>query len=251
MERGAARSHDLWAEDPLDPAQLSRVRRRAMLESCKWDPQVGDTNTLASFPLVMRTSVWQRLAAQAEQLDAEALAAQDEISRRPDLLRELGLPKLLCRALAGDGPPTPAAARVIRFDFHFTTEGWRISEANCDVPGGFSEGAWLPTMMADHYPGLRPAGDPAEAWAQSMAAATGPSGVIALLSAPGFMEDHQVTSFLAARLRERGCRPHLAKPEQIQWRQGVACLETAWHRGPLDAIERFLPSRMAGPPPRA
>jgi hypothetical protein len=53
------------------------------------------------------------------------------------------------------------------------------------------------------------------------------------------MEDHQVIAFLAARLRERGCRPHLAKPEQVVWRDGVAHLATPWHRGPLQAIVRF------------
>ena len=53
------------------------------------------------------------------------------------------------------------------------------------------------------------------------------------------MEDHQVIAFLSARLRERGCHPHLAKPEQIIWRDGIAHLNTAWHCGPLDAIVRF------------
>jgi glutathionylspermidine synthase len=62
---------------------------------------------------------------------------------------------------------------------------------------------------------------------------------VALLSAPPLLEDHQVNVFLASRLRERGCRTHLAKPEQIRWRKGLAQLETNWHRGPLDTVVRF------------
>lgn len=231
--------HDLRAEAALDPAKLRVLRHRAMFEGCKWDPQVGDAETLAAFPLVTTQAVWRQLATQAERLAAETVAAEEEIAQRPELLRELGLPRALRRVLAGEGPMTPAAARVIRFDFHFTSEGWRISEANCDVPGGFSEASHWSAMMAEHFPGLRPVGDPAGAWADALAAAAGPSGVVALLSAPGFMEDHQVIAFLAARLRERGCRTHLAKPEQIRWRDGVAHLEAAWHRGPLAAIKRF------------
>jgi len=100
----------------------------------------------------------------AEQLTKEAVAAEEQISRRPELLKLLGLPPALCRVLAEEAPMTPAAGRVIRFDFHYTTQGWRISEANSDVPGGFSEASYFTEMMAEHFPGLRPAGNPADVW---------------------------------------------------------------------------------------
>jgi glutathionylspermidine synthase len=229
----------LRAESPLETKTFEEIRRRAALEGCKWDLQVGDVATLASYPLVMKQSVWDGLAAQAEQLTAEAVAAEEEIARRPELLGRLGLPRALERVLADEEPPPPAAGRVLRFDFHVTTEGWRISEANSDVPGGFSEASPFTAMMVEHYPGLQPAGDPAAAWSNTLAKSAGPGGVVALLSAAGYMEDHQVVAFLAERLRARGCRPHLAKPEQLQWHEGRAHLETAWHRGPLDAVVRF------------
>jgi Glutathionylspermidine synthase preATP-grasp len=127
----------------------------------------------------------------------------------------------------------------MRFDFHPTTSGWRISEANSDVPGGFTEASHFTAMMAEFFPYRRPSGNPAAAWSDALSTAAGPSGVIALLSAPGYMEDHQVIAFLAAQLRQRGCHAHLAKPEQIDWRDGFAYLQTRWHRGPLDAIVRF------------
>ena len=234
-----SKAHDFRAEAALDEAIISALRRRAMLEGCKWDPQVGDVSTLSPFPIVMKCGVWSQIASQAEKLAAEAMTAEEEISHRPELLNLLGLPPALSRVLAESAPLTPAAGRVIRFDFHHTTQGWRISEANSDVPGGFSEASHFTSMMAEHFPGLRPAGNPAEVWSNALAAAAGPSGVVALLSAPGYMEDHQVMAFLATRLREDGCRPHLAKPEQIRWHDGIAHLNTAWYRGPLDAIVRF------------
>ena len=152
-------ARDLRVEPAVDTATLSSLRRRAVLEGCKWDPQVGDVDTLTPFPLVLKRSVWKQIASQAEQLTQEAVAAEEEISRRPELLKLLGLPPALCRVLAEEEPMTPAAVRVIRFDFHYTTQGWRISEANSDVPGGFSEASYFTGMMAEHFPGLRPAGN--------------------------------------------------------------------------------------------
>jgi glutathionylspermidine synthase len=232
-------AHGLRAEPAVDAATRSALRRRAVLDGCKWDPQVGDVDTLSSFPLVMKSSAWKHIASQAEQLTVEAIAAEEEISRPPELLNVLGLPAALRRVLAEETPMSPIAGRVMRFDFHYTTQGWRISEANSDVPGGFNEGSHFTALMAEHFPNLRPAGNPADVWSNTLAAAASPSGAVALLSAPGYMEDHQVITFLAARLRERGCRPHLAKPQQILWRDGIAHLNTVWYRGPVDAIVRF------------
>jgi glutathionylspermidine synthase len=179
------------------------------------------------------------LSAWAERLDAETAEAEQEISGRPELLRMLGLPRKLQEILAGEAPLSPSAGRVIRFDFHLTTEGWRISEANSDVPGGFSEASHFTALMAEHFPDLQTAGNPSQLWCDALSYASGGRGAIALLSAPGYMEDHQVVSFLATELRRRGCPAHLAKPQQIRWRQGHAYLDTLWHRGPLGAVVRF------------
>lgn len=227
------------AEDPVDPKTFAELRRHVMLDGCKWDAQVGDITALAPFPLVMKRAVWNQLASQAERLTAEAIAAEQEIVQRPELLRLLGLPPSLLKVMMAREALTPAAGRVIRFDFHFTTEGWLISEANTDVPGGFSEASHFTGLMAENFPHLQTAGDPTEAWCHALADSAEPDGPVALLSAPPLLEDHQVIAFLASKLRSRGCPAYLAKPEQIRWRNGIAHLETSWHRGPLAAVVRF------------
>jgi glutathionylspermidine synthase len=127
----------------------------------------------------------------------------------------------------------------MRFDFHPTTDGWRISEANSDVPGGFTEASFFGSMMAEQFTKFRLAGCPTTVFISAIVSVVGQAGAIGLLSAPGYMEDCQVMAFLADRLRERNCVAHLTKPEQIVWRQGIAHLETGWHRGPLDGLIRF------------
>ena len=71
--------------------------------------------------------------------------------------------------------PRDSAARVLRFDFHWTCDGWRISEVNSDVPGGFSEASELPALMAVYNTRTQPAGNPGAAWADAIAASV-PTG---------------------------------------------------------------------------
>jgi hypothetical protein len=74
---------------------------------------------------------------------------------------------------------------------------------NSDVPGGFTEASSLPKLMAEHYSGLRPIDDPAGKWAAALIGAAG-DRPIALMSAPGFMEDHQITQYLGGRINQHG-----------------------------------------------
>jgi glutathionylspermidine synthase len=229
----------LRASPAIEPRAFADLRRRAILDGCKWDPQVGDVSTLAPFPLLLRRSVWTQLAVWAEQLTAETIGIERQVLERPKLLKHLGLPDAIRRVLQSSAPLTPAAARVMRFDFHLTTEGWRVSEVNSDVPGGFTEASFFTSLMAEYFPAASPAGNPAEGWARSVATAAGSNGLVCLLSAPGFMEDHQIMAFLGRRLQSHGCRTLLANPSQLSWRDGVAFLETNWHSGPLSALVRF------------
>jgi glutathionylspermidine synthase len=250
LTNGSKSGSFLWTEAAVDRQAWSEIRRRSVLDGCKWDPQVGDIDTLSPFPLVLKASVWKQLARCAEQLTAEAISAENEISHRPDLIAQLGFPRALCRILADESPVSPAAGRVTRLDFHYTTQGWRISEANSDVPGGFSEASHFTEMMGRHFPDLHPAGNPGDVWSSALASTAGPLGVVALLSAPGYMEDHQVIAFLARRLREHGCEAYPAKPEQIVWRNRSAYLDTSWHRGPVDLIVKFYQAEWLARLPR-
>jgi glutathionylspermidine synthase len=129
---------------------------------------------------------------------------------------------------------------VVRYDFHPTPEGWRISEANADVPGGYTESSLFPRLMARHCAGACPAGNPAGALAEALMAAIGGPGRVGLLAATGHMEDHQVIAFLAGELHARGCSTVRAHPCQILWDEGRACLADPRGTGrSLDVLVRF------------
>jgi glutathionylspermidine synthase len=133
----------------------------------------------------------------------------------------------------------------MRFDFHPCREGWRISEVNADVPGGYSESTELTRLMADAHPGLLPTGAPGDRWCDAIVAHArassgrdAPTG--ALVYATGFTEDLQVCAYLADHLRARGCMAVLAQPQHLRWIEGRAHLRAAHHQGPLDFVVRFF-----------
>jgi glutathionylspermidine synthase len=236
----------------LTPLAFARVRRRAIFDCHKWDPQVGDAGVIARCPLILHQEAWNEVAGLAETLAAETLAAEAEIARRPELHAHLGLPRAVRRALRhAAGLPSPGAARIVRFDFHFTTEGWRISEANADVPGGLNEASGFAAIMGPHFPWARPVGDPAAAYVESIAAAAGSRGTVALVHATAYSDDQQMMTFVAERLHAAGLRPHLASPDHLRFHDGRASLEAAWFRGPLDLVVRFFPAEWLGALPRA
>jgi glutathionylspermidine synthase len=230
--------------------EFATIRRRAIFECCKWDPQVEDECTVADFALLLSTSAWAELTLLAERLAAETLAAEDELSRRPELHRRLGLPRLVRRAMVsrtrgstngGARARSRSFARLIRFDFHLTSDGWRISEANTDVPGGLNEASGYASLLAPYYPGAAGVGDPAGAYAAAIAQSLGSGTTVVLAHATAYTDDRQVMAYLARELDRLGLRAQLASPAHLRWHRGRARIATAWAHGQADGIVRFFP----------
>ena len=240
--RGEAPQAPWVPQTPLAPSIVSSIRRRAIFECCKWDPQIEDVSTIADVPIVLAAAAWCELVAHAEKLAAEVVAAEDELRGRPELHDTLGLPRAIRRALAQANPAAACrGVRFIRFDFHHTDAGWRISEANTDVPGGLNEASGLPRLVAGYVPGTRAAGDVADGYASAVLASLPERPHIALVHATAYSDDRQVMTFVARSLEQRGARVSLVSPLHIRWRHGHASLETDWMAGPVDAVLRFYP----------
>jgi glutathionylspermidine synthase len=231
---------------PLGHEVFANIRKRMALECCKWDPQVEDVSVLQAFPLLLRRAQWRHLAACAEALAKETCAAENALLERPDLFAKLAVPRRLIQPILRglrSASPEIEQARVMRFDFHPTQTGWRISEVNSDVPGGFSEASEFTSMMARYYSGYTPAGLPGPAFADALALAAARSGekhrCAGLISAAGFMEDLQVVSYLGRLLKARGVEPHLINPSHLRFDSGRACVSDGWGPSELSFVVRF------------
>jgi hypothetical protein len=230
--------------EPLADVAYAQLRRDAIFACQKWDPQVGDANVIARAPLVIRAAAWAEVTTLAEALARETLAAESALAARPDLHARLGLPRAVRGALrlAANRGRSAQCARLMRFDFHHTDDGWRISEANTDVPGGLNEASGFARIMAPHYPWAVSTGDPAAAYCAAILASAGPNAVVVLLHATAYSDDQQMMTCLARTIEARGARVHLASPSHVVWRDGRAHLKAAWWNGPIDVVVRFFPS---------
>ncbi len=235
-----------WSPGRSLPEEARRaVRETTIFEHCKWDPQVGDVSVLHPAPLLLRAEAWGQIARLAEAMDREMLGAEPAVQASAAALADLGLPGPLRRVLtrvgatADESPGAGGAApRVSRFDFHHTREGWRVSEVNSDVPGGYIEACGFTAAMAAHFPDATVPGDPAEAVVAALGAAAPRGGRVGLVHATAYTDDRQVMVFLARRLAAAGLEAELLAPDAVRWREGRA---TTHDGRPLDAIFRFYP----------
>jgi len=226
----------------LPEREWRSLRLRTIFEDCKWDPQCSDRPVLARYPIVIQANEWKRLCGLAEQLAREALQAEDELEHRPDLIRELGLPRPVRRCFARNGEaPSAQAARVMRFDFHFITNGWRISEVNCDVPGGFIEAGGFTEKMARHISGVGIPPNPGRVYSEAIRRAVGDGARVALIHATAHSDDRQVMEYLSRILSRAGVRAVLLSPSHLRWEAGCARISCCFAEGCPDLLVRFFP----------
>jgi glutathionylspermidine synthase len=232
-----------WVEThPVSADVFRAVQMRTIFEHHKYDPQVGDTPMLMDYPLLLKASAWRQIAAWAEQLTQELLAAEAELCRKPALHKVLGIPAAIAREWRGGIQRQASDVRVMRFDFHMTSEGWRISECNCDTPGGYNEAIGFTQLMQAHYPETFLPGNPAQELAQGMAAIAGVGAHVALIYPTAFAEDQQILRFLQPYLEGCGLVTHIASPTHLRWQQDGVWLNTPQGEQHIAALYRYFPA---------
>jgi hypothetical protein len=227
---------------PLSPGLFASVTRRAIFDCFQWHTQANGRPAVCSFPLVLKKSAWRRLTVLASMLAQETIAAEQELRQRIDLHRHLGLPSAVRKCLGRGSSDLRSAAtnRVMRFDFHWTPEGWRISEANTDVAGGFIEASGLTGLFAQEYPEFERAGDPAEVLVQAVRRLLPRGGVAGLMHLSNYSEDRQIMLFLGRQLESAGAKTCLFSPDQLRWKSEQAQVACAWYSGALDFLIRIV-----------
>jgi glutathionylspermidine synthase len=228
------------AGKPLSSKNWKEYRKRVLLECRDCSIERHDYFDLARFPLLMEREEWESLATLSEKLTKEALAAERELVLRTDLHERLGLTASMRKALQGCTWRGGAASapRVMRFDFHLTADGWRITEVNADVMGGFIEGGFFTELMAGYYPRYTAPPNPSIAYAEAVRRVAGEDALIVIVRNK-LLARYRGIKCLAREFRRQGMRAGMRLPGQISWRSNVAEFSGPRARGRPDLLIRF------------
>ena len=228
----------------IPDADYPEYRYEVIFNAYKWDPQVGDNNTIAKHVVLMGQDTARQLEQWAEQLSAETMLMEEALIARPDLSKTLGLPrKILQAAKQFPGYDRRGNVRLMRFDFHPTPDGWALSEVNSDVPGGIAEASVLPAIAGRFFKGFAQHRNVADALLAAFQRKVKAGGAIALIHATSYSDDRQVMQCLGDHVENAGYRAVYAAPDHLQWDNGRAA--------GVDAIVRFFPVEWLANLPRA
>ncbi|HMI52657.1 MAG TPA: glutathionylspermidine synthase family protein [Candidatus Saccharimonadales bacterium] len=234
----------IYAGKNLDRSNWLDLQRRAIFEFCKWDIHSEDHDVLASFPIFLGQETAEHLNQLAERLAQETIAAEAEILQRPNLLKRLGLPRSIRKILQRDAKVQRGSAhlRVMRFDFHPTDAGWKISEVNSDVPGGFIEASGWNRLYGEQCTAINEPLSTSDIYADAIYRIVGNGGIAALVHATNFSDDRQVMQQLARCVVKRGMKVALLGPANLRWVDGLAEISTDFASGRPDLVVRFFPA---------
>ena len=79
--------------------RYSDYRYEAIFRAYKWDPQVEDHNTVAEHVVLLDRQTARQLEQWAEQLSAETMEIEQAMMERSDLVKKLGLPSKVKKAI--------------------------------------------------------------------------------------------------------------------------------------------------------
>jgi glutathionylspermidine synthase len=121
---------------------------------------------------------------------------------------------------------------------------------NSDVPGGYGEATFLPALYAPFLEGLRRPPAPLKLWGDAVESALA-GNAVAFLSAPGYLEDHQVVRVMMQELVDRGLTCHwIHTPSALDWSAGEPRLRRAGHMQ-IHAVVRFYQAEWLSQLPRS
>ena len=225
-------------------AQLSRnafkaYRLDAIFAGHKWDAQLHDRSTVADRAIVLGPHEWHELTTATEALFAETLVIERELQRAAAAAPPSYLPQHASRRLARLSVPPSPSGRLMRFDFHPTREGWKLSEVNSDVPGGLNESTMFAELWPQRSACWRDTGRPAERYVERLieSFALRAGARVALIHATAYSDDWQHMAFLKQLLEARGIEAFGAAPTSVELEGGEMLVDGA----PLAAALRFFP----------
>lgn len=217
-------------------------RYEVIFNAYKWDPQVGDSNTVSEYVAVIDEETAKNLETWAERLAEETVLIEETLLQHPELVKELGIPRVIRKTLKGIKNYEQAQhIRLMRFDFHPTEKGWNISEVNSDVPGGFAEASVLPQIANKYLKNYDTGTNLAEVLFQAFKDKVKDKGTIALVHATSYSDDRQVMQFIGDYFDAQGYHSLYAAPDHLKWQNGYPTCVIGDKEFKVDGILRFFP----------
>lgn len=222
--------------------KYSGYRYDVIFKAYKWDPQVGDHNTVAKHAIILDQDTARQLEIYAERLSEETMLMEEALISRPDLIKRLGLPpKIEKNVNRLAGYERSRNIRLMRFDFHPSEDGWVVSEVNSDVPGGLAEASVLPQLTGEFFDDCEPRKHVGQSILDAFSERVRENGTVAFVHATSYSDDRQVMEFLSDYFRDHGYNAVFAAPDHIVWKDRKAFCILNGNEGPVDGIARFFP----------
>lgn len=232
---------------PLSIVQIpaehySDYRYETIFKAYKWDPQVGDHNTISHHAIIITPEAAQELSLFAKQLSCEIINMEEALISRPDLYKTLGFSGKIKKHLGRiSNYSRNENIRLMRFDFHPTDNGWKISEVNSDVPGGLPEASVLPQIAGKFFEGSIVGENVAQHILNSFQAKLKPGSRIAFVHATSYADDRQVMQFLADCFEQNSFQTIFTDPSHIRWENRQPYCSLSGGNDKIDGIIRFFP----------
>ncbi|MDR0272711.1 MAG: glutathionylspermidine synthase family protein [Clostridiales bacterium] len=193
-----------------------------IFDGYKWDMQSGEQSTICNQVLLMERCEALFLSEHAEKLFHETIAMERVLHKSPQLAVRLGISQQMTDALCNCKYDAEKHIRFMRFDFHPTTDGWRISEVNSDVPAGWPEASVLPALAEKYFDGFKQYGCFGDALKKKLLRLIPEGSTIAYLHDTHTVEDYQILKYMGNLLEKYGYSSVYASPEHIKWDENKA-----------------------------
>ena len=231
---------------PIDDDKYNEYRLNAMFDCYKWDPQFRDNNTLAKHVLVITEKEAEELKELTEAIDKETIAAEEYLNLHQDVAKPLALPRQINKEMRRMKNYDPKLhVRLMRYDFHPTVdEGWKVSEVNSDVPGGFAEASLLPQEAIKAINGndkIYRYINFGEIMTEAIKKKVKKNGRIFMVHCTSYSDDRQVMQFMGDRLEKEGFEIIYGTADNVNFKDQKAYSILDNKEGDIDCIFRFTP----------
>ncbi|MCL1936498.1 MAG: glutathionylspermidine synthase family protein [Defluviitaleaceae bacterium] len=168
----------------------------AIFESYKWDFTHSIQSTISNKVVLLTKNQLDLLKSTSIKLYNETILMEQALKNKINLAIKMGISKKIANKISNCEYNPKKHVRFMRFDFHPTTEGFKISEVNSDVPAGYPEASVLPILAHKYFNDYIPTENFGNIFTNALLSKTIKFGKIVYLHDTSCLEDYQILKFI-------------------------------------------------------